>query len=79
MALIGLLLHFRGCRVFGQPKYGATAIQCNSITFLILKIQVCFSLQFSKFTPRVGQIYPRLRTSDAEGSSGCVAVSKLVR
>ena len=27
-----------------------------------LKIEICFSLQVSKFTPWVGQIYPRLRT-----------------
>ena len=40
-------------------EHGATAIQCNTITFLILKIEVCFSLYVSKFTPWVGQIYPQ--------------------
>ena len=35
---------FRGCPLFGLRKCGAKAIQCNAITFLILIIEVCFSL-----------------------------------
>ena len=33
--------------------------QCNTFTVLILKIEVCFSLYFRKFTPSVGKIYPQ--------------------
>ena len=50
---------FRSCPLFGQRKCGGTAIQCNTITFLILIIEVCFSLWFCKFTSSVGKIYPQ--------------------
>ena len=33
--------------------------QCDTFTFLILKIEVCFSLYFGKITPSVGKIYPQ--------------------
>ena len=37
--------------------------QCNTFTFLILKIEVCFRSYFRKITPSVGKIYPRLKAS----------------
>ena len=39
-----LAINFGSITLFVQQKYGATAIQCNTITFLILEIEVFFSL-----------------------------------
>ena len=38
-----LAINFRNCPLFGQRNYGATANNCNTKTFLRLKIEGCFS------------------------------------